>query len=191
MRTIVLVMLALLMGPGQAPAGPAQAIDNAWQLAPLVLKDLQGEERRLYDWHGRVILLNFWATWCGPCQVEVPHLIDYQARYKAHGLQVVSVGLDEPRKLKNFVRTTGINYPVLVTSPGKGASLMREWGNRPGVLPYTVVIGRDGHLVFMRQGIFDDEAFRAYVLPLLERVQAPRSVSREGEGRPLGRPLGL
>jgi thiol-disulfide isomerase/thioredoxin len=181
MKIIRLVVLAAALGAGQTLAGPATAIDNAWELAPLVLKDLRGQERRLYDWHGRVILLNFWATWCGPCQVEVPHLIDYQTRYAPRGLQVVSVGLDEARKLKNFVRSTGINYPVLVTSSGKGASLMREWGNRQSVLPYTVVIDRDGHLVFMRQGIFDDEAFRAYVLPRLDPANAPRSVSRSDQ----------
>ncbi len=184
MRPMGFMLLVLLMGAGRTLAEPAQTLDNAWQLAPLVLEDLQGQERRLYDWHGQVILLNFWATWCGPCQVEVPQLIDYQARYAPRGLQVVSVGLDEPRRLRNFVRTTGINYPVLVTTPGRGTALMRDWGNRAGVLPYTVVIGRDGHLVFMRQGIFDDEAFRAYVLPLLGRAATPQNASRPGDPRP-------
>lgn len=145
-----------------------QGVDNAWALPPLVRKDLSGVERNLYDWHGRVILLNFWATWCAPCQMEIPNLMDYQARYGDQGLQVVSVGMDEARKLKNFVRSVGINYPVLVAAQRSDLDLLRTWGNAQGILPYSVIIDRDGHLVFSRAGIFDDEAFETYVMPLLQ-----------------------
>lgn len=145
-------------------------IDNAWELAPLVLEDLQGVERNLYDWHGSVIVLNFWASWCTPCQIEIPELVKYQSRYGNHGLQIVSVGMDEPRKLSNVARTLGINYPVLVADPKLDSVIMREWGNRKGVLPFSVVIDRDGHLVFMREGMFDSEAFEIWVRPLLDRA---------------------
>ena len=146
-----------------------RAISNAWELPPLILNDLDGQEHNLYDWHGQVIMLNFWATWCGPCQIEIPDFIDYQARYADQGLQIIGIGLDEPRKLRNFVRTIGINYPILQADPELQYSLLKQWGNPFGVLPFTVIIAKDGHLVFMQQGIFNQEAFNTIVKPLLDR----------------------
>ncbi len=167
-----LVVLGLVLAwPGVLQA---RAVDNAWEMPPLTLTDIEGRERNLHDWAGRVILLNFWATWCGPCRLEIPELIRFQERYGPQGLQVVSVGIDEARKLRNYARSIGINYPVLVVGQTRGAELLRRWGDRAGVLPFTVVIGRDGHLVFMRQGIFDREAFATYVAPLLQVPEPKR-----------------
>jgi thiol-disulfide isomerase/thioredoxin len=144
-----------------------KAISNAWELPPLMLNDLKGQQHNLYDWHGKVIMLNFWATWCGPCQIEIPDFIAYQKDYAKKGLQIVGIGLDETRKLRNYVRTVGINYPVLQADPESQYSLLKQWGNSFGVLPFTVIIGKEGHLVYMQQGIFKKEAFDTYVKPLL------------------------
>jgi len=145
----------------------ARPIDNAWKMPPLVLNDLAGQKRQLYDWHGQIILLNFWATWCGPCQIEIPDLIRWQQQYGGKGFKIVSVGLDEVRKLRNFARTVGINYPVLVADPEQQFTLLKQWGDPFGVLPFTVIIGKDGHFIFMQQGIFRQQAFDAIVKPLL------------------------
>ena len=144
-----------------------KAISNAWELPPLILNDLDGKQHNLYDWHGQVIMLNFWATWCGPCQIEIPDFIDYQAHYGDQGLQIIGIGLDEVRKLRNYVRTVGINYPILQADPELQYSLLNQWGNPFGVLPFTVIIARDGHLVFMQQGIFNKQAFDSIVKPML------------------------
>ncbi|HHJ38408.1 MAG: hypothetical protein AXA67_13260 [Methylothermaceae bacteria B42] len=148
-------------------AHPAPAT-NAWDMPPLLLPDLQGKQHNLYDWHGRVILLNFWASWCGPCQIELPHLVDYQKRYGGQGLQVIGIGLDDPAKLANVARTLNLPYPILHAPAKQAVTLLQQWGDRPGVLPYTVVIDRDGTMVFQRVGVFDDEAFELVVLPLLQ-----------------------
>ena len=147
----------------------SREISNAWKLPPLILNDLQGVEHNLYEWHGNVIMLNFWATWCGPCQIEIPDFIDYQAHYADKGLQVIGVGLDEMRKLRNYARTVVINYPILQADPELQYSLLKQWGDPFGVLPFTVIIGKDGHLVFMQQGIFNRQAFEAIVKPLLNK----------------------
>ncbi len=146
----------------------SRPVSNAWQLPPLVLNDLDGQSHNLYEWHGQVIMLNFWATWCGPCQIEIPDFIDYQSRFNANGLQVIGVGLDEIRKLRNYARTVGINYPILHADPELQYTLLKQWGNSFGILPFTVIIDRDGHLVFMQQGIFRKEAFNQIVKPLLK-----------------------
>ncbi len=163
-----LIMIGLVSIFAMSSVLNAKPIDNAWKMEPLVLNDLEGQRRQLYDWHGQVILLNFWATWCGPCQIEIPDLIAWQQQYGDKGLQVVSVGLDEVRKLRNYARTVGINYPVLVADPDSQFSLLKRWGDPFGVLPFSVVIGKDGHFVFMQQGIFRQQAFDAIVKPLLE-----------------------
>ena len=147
------------------------AISSAWELPPLILNDLNGEPQKLYQWHGQVILLNFWATWCGPCQIEIPDFIELQTQYANQGLQIIGIGLDEPRKLQNYVRTVGINYPILQADPELQYSLLKQWGNPFGVLPFTVIIGKDGHLVFMQQGVFHKETFVRIVKPLLMPVK--------------------
>ena len=150
------------------PRNKGSAISNAWEMPPLILNDLDGQEHNLYDWHGKVILLNFWATWCGPCQLEIPDFIAYQSKYGEQGLQIIGIGLDEVRKLRNFVRTVGINYPTLQADPELQYSLLKQWGNPFGVLPFTVVIAKDGRLVYMQQGILDHKAFNTFVKPLLK-----------------------
>lgn len=147
----------------------SRGISNAWKLPPLILNDLNGQTHNLYDWHGKVIMLNFWATWCGPCQIEIPDFIEYQTKHADKGLQIIGVGLDEVRKLRNYVRTVGINYPTLQADPELQYSLLNQWGNPFGVLPFTVIIARDGHLVFMQQGIFNRQAFETIVEPLLDQ----------------------
>jgi len=162
------LLLALSLLPGLLLAEPEkQQITNAWEVSPLVLPDLSDLSHNLNEWRGKVIILNFWATWCGPCQIEIPHLIRYQDQYAAKGLQIIGVGLDEMKKLRNFVRTVGINYPILRADPENYYPLLNQWGNPFGTLPYTVVIDRQGKFVLMQQGIFSDEAFTEIVLPLL------------------------
>jgi thiol-disulfide isomerase/thioredoxin len=166
---LVAAVLALWLWSEEATAS---GVDNAWELPPIVLPDLTGEVRDLRDWRGRVILLNFWAPWCKPCRVEVPHLVQWQTEYGTRGLQVVSVGFDEERRLTNFARTLGITYPVLVAQPEQSRRLLPTWGDPGQLLPHSVVIGRDGHLHYIRQGIMDAEAFRVHVLPLLQDEEA-------------------
>jgi len=145
------------------------AINNAWDLPDIVLKGLDGKTHRLSDWKGKIILLNFWATWCRPCQKEIPEFINWQNNHTSEGLQIVSIGLDEPQKLRNFSRTLGINYPILLADPNQQQTLLLQWGNSMQALPFTIVIGQDGHLHFMRTGEFDEEAFDAYIKPLLQK----------------------
>lgn len=147
----------------------SRAISNAWELAPLILNDLKGQQQNLYQWHGKVIMLNFWATWCGPCQAEIPDFIELQAKYQDQGLQIIGIGLDEERKLRNYVRTVGINYPILQAAPERQYDLLKQWGNPFGVLPFTVVIGKEGQLIYMQQGVFKKQAFDTFVKPLLSQ----------------------
>jgi thiol-disulfide isomerase/thioredoxin len=150
----------------------AGSVTNVRDLPPLILNDPDGEQHNLHDWHGKVIVLNFWASWCGPCLTEIPLIVRYQQEYAEAGLQVIGVAVDEARKARNVVRSLNINYPVLVADPEDSQGLLQHWGNLQQVLPYSVVIDRDGHIHFAEVGIMDDETFREYVLPLLGSAPA-------------------
>lgn len=143
--------------------------NNAWEMRPFNLPDLADQTRTLSDWKGKVIMLNFWASWCAPCQYEIPEFVNFQKEYGDRNLQVIGIGLDEKKKLANVARSLSINYPVLVIAPEFGSALMAKWGNDQGIVPYTVVIAADGTLEYIHRGQMGEDAFKEYVLPLLEK----------------------
>jgi peroxiredoxin len=126
----------------------------------------------LEEWKGKVVVLNFWATGCSPCLSEIPDFVAYQEQYKTRGLQIIGVGLDEEKKLRNVQRTLEINYPVLVADPKKNGALMESWGNKSGIVPYSVVIDRSGRVVYTHLGQMDRDSFNENVLPLLGNVES-------------------
>lgn len=146
---------------------PAGQHDNAWSREPFSLPGLDGVKHSLAEWKGKVIMLNFWATWCPSCQAEISDFIAFQEEYRAQGLQVVGLGLDVEQKLRNVQRTLEINYPILVADPARHTNLVRQWGNSSGVIPYTVVIDREGQIIYTHRGPLHRDAFDENVLPLL------------------------
>jgi len=137
------------------------------QLPSGPLPGLDGHDHRLTDWPGKVLLVNFWAGWCGPCQYEIPDLIAFQTAHADQGLQVIGIGVDSHDRLANVARSLEIDYPVLVAGEGSGARLLADWGNPAGILPYTVVLGADGCIAHIRRGVMDEQELEDYVQPLL------------------------
>ena len=107
--------------------------------------DLNDNNRNIKEWDGKLIMLNFWATWCPPCKKEIPDFIDLQKQYGDQGLQIIGIAIDDKEPAKDFAETIGMNYPVLVTG-GDGVKLAQRYGNVAGVLPYTVIINRTGEI---------------------------------------------
>ena len=108
------------------------------------LESLDGKSMRLSDLRGKAVLLNFWATWCGPCKIEMPWFVEFQNQYGAQGLQIVGVAMDDSGKddIAKFAKDMGVNYPVLM---GKEA-VSDAYGGVPA-LPESFFIGRDGKIV--------------------------------------------
>jgi thiol-disulfide isomerase/thioredoxin len=130
----------------------------------LNLPDLDGRPQPLAQWRGKVLVVNYWASWCKPCVDEMPALSRMNSHYAAWGVQFVGIGLDDAEKLAAFVRTTPVSYPVLVASPAAATPGLQVKG-----LPYTVVIGRDGRIEMTRLGRIDEESLE----PILRRLIGP------------------
>ncbi len=141
------------------------------------IKDLAGREHSLSEWAGKILVVNFWATWCPPCVVEIPVFIKLQAEFGARGLQFVGIALDDPVAAGKFATERAINYPILAGDE-EVARLMEGLGNTIGALPYTVVFDRQGQIVHTHQGEWTPADAHRLLEPLLDPRPANRQVAR-------------
>lgn len=130
------------------------------------LPDLDGQLRSISEWDGKVIALNFWATWCPPCLKEVPEFVSLQAKYQAKGLQFIGVALQKPEEVREFVAEHGMNYPVLAGEL-EVIKLAESYGNHIGALPYTVIIDRNGQVAHVKPGVLPTEEAESIITRLL------------------------
>jgi cytochrome c biogenesis protein CcmG/thiol:disulfide interchange protein DsbE len=137
------------------------------------LKNSSGDPVRLGDFRGRVVLLNFWATWCGPCQVEIPWFVEFEKKYQGEGFTVLGVSMDDEgwKVVKPFVAAKNINYPVVL-----GDEKVNQLYGGIDALPTTLVLGRDGRIVFIHSGLIGKDEYRREILQLLaEKTSEARS----------------
>jgi thiol-disulfide isomerase/thioredoxin len=147
----------------------AAAQDKPKDAPRLTLRDLHGRAVRLRDYRGRVLLLNFWATWCPPCRAETPDLVRLQREHAAQGLQVIGVTYPPESRAatRRFVRSFKINYPIL-----EGTRATKSLFIAGETLPVSVVIDRDGQVRAVIEGILLPEEFDEKIKPLLEKTKA-------------------
>jgi len=169
-------LLVALVALAAAAAGFAY---NAWRTAPhpagseplralmsAAFPDLKGEAQAIEQWRGKVVVVNFWATWCAPCREEIPMFVRLQDKYRSQGLQFVGIAIDDAAKVAPYAAELGMNFPVLI-SGAAGIELTRSLGNRAGVLPFTIILTRDGKIAQTETGAAKEARIEPLIASLL------------------------
>ena len=146
---------AALSAKAPAPPPGAQVAKRGETLNSMKLPDLDGVMTDVPGkYAGRPLLINIWASWCGPCLREMPELQRFSAEQAGNGVQVVGIALDDAVSVQAFLQQVRIDYPILLDTPGPADAGVRL-GNPAGVLPYSVLVSADGRLLKQRFGPFD------------------------------------
>ncbi len=135
------------------------------RLPAFAYPDLEGRTRRSDEWQGRVLVLNFWASWCPPCREETPLFVALQEEYAKQNVRFVGIAIDDAEPVRDFVDTYGVEYPILLGDMD-AITLSRRLGNRFEGLPFTVVVAPDGRIVSRFQG----GVSRQQLEPVLQRT---------------------
>jgi len=184
MKNIALIALVIIIAGGAGFAVQRYLQNDAYNLPAVMpqkslntdiigttrpafeLADLEGKLRNIDEWNGKVVLVNFWATWCPPCKKEMPGFIELHEKYKSQGFEVIGIALDDKESVQNFVDTIGVNYTIM-PADYKGLTLSRDYGNHIGALPYSVFIDRDGKIIASKAGEVTKKQVEGVILPLL------------------------
>jgi len=184
-KTILAILLTILLGVSAAIllhrhfkpqddhgeiAADASLIPHPLQvhttLPNFTLTDLEGKPQSPGQWAGKVLVFNFWATWCPPCRQEIPGFIALQHELGAKGLQFVGIAIDDPEAVRRFATETQFNYPILV-GDSVALKLSQQLGNRLQGLPFSVIFDREGQVVYSTVGGLTPETLREKAGPLL------------------------
>ena len=185
MKNIIQFALVIIIAGGAGFGLQRYIQQDEHQLAPIIpqavnnnvigtirpafeLIDTNEKLRNIDEWNGKVLLVNFWATWCPPCKKEMPAFIELQEQYSNQGFQVIGLAIDDIDSVKDFVDTLGVNYPALIADYS-GIELSRKYGNNIGALPFSVFVGRDGKILSTKTGELSKKQVEDIILPLIKQ----------------------
>ncbi len=183
-RIINWISLLALLVVGFASASPAQTKRVAKPvekpLPNLILNTIDGQKWNLYENRGRVVLINFWATWCAPCRTETPMLVNLGKEYKERGLKIVGITLDEggTEIIKKFVADYKIDYPILLPVPGSALS-------RIDPVPTTLLIDANGRLAKKYVGALSEKILRGDIEKLTKGLAVKNETTKNAKKRNL------
>lgn len=162
--SLIAAVLLTSFGAWRYVAPNAQAANEFAQkgeaLTKLSLPDLDGKPQALAQWQGKVLVINYWATWCVPCLDEMPAFSRLQQKHADRGVRFVGLSIDDPDKVREFQKKTPVIYPLLIAEPSTIA-LTEALGNAAQGLPFTVVIDRKGQVAATRLGRFKEDELDA------------------------------
>ena len=164
LSTASIVATACSQQPEAADSAVVKPVEARRAAPDFELKDPDGRTVRLSDYRGKVVLLNFWATWCGPCRIEIPWFIEFERNLKHKGFAVIGVSLDEGGwdVVKPYLRQIGVNYRVLL-----GDDRVATLYGGVDSLPTTFLIDREGRIAAVHVGLVSKKVYREGIDALL------------------------
>jgi thiol-disulfide isomerase/thioredoxin len=165
-RVVIGAGAILALAAGISLALFDRAPTDASALLALSLPDSAGRPQPLTQWQGKVLVVNFWATWCGPCREEMPDLVRAQKEYGAKGLQVVGIAADTADKVQQFAKEIELNYPALIGGYA-AIDLSKDLGNNLVALPFTLILDRQGKVAYRHLGPVKPDKLRDVIAGLL------------------------
>ena len=170
MKTLQIIFIIALLG---LTAGIGVRMVNQWQteqqpqpLPTFSFPDLNGTPHSSAEWTGKIIVLNFWATWCPSCLKEIPAFMALQTQY-GEKVQFIGIALDDLEAVKTSQQKTAVNYPLLISGDWAGFQLAKQLGNSVSAIPYTVVVNHDGQVIYRHAGELTTSELQAAISPLL------------------------
>ena len=163
---IAFAVLAVLYILGKATPSAPQAVKPGQAVADFSTLGANGGTVRLSDFKGKVVLVNFWATWCGPCRMEIPDLVALQKKYEAKGFSVLGISDDDaPDKPNEFARSNGMTYPIGMATQ----AIKNQFGGVKG-LPTSFLIDRNGKIVWSQEGVNPSVSMESVLSPEIEKA---------------------
>jgi thiol-disulfide isomerase/thioredoxin len=164
--------LSFLLGARTATVAPGATTQDSVlkvgdALGDIRLADRDGKSRALSEWRGKLVVLNFWASWCGPCREEMPMLDRVRARYADRSLEIIGVASEPAADALGFLDQNPVSYPILINAPDDPLDVSLHLGNTQSVLPFTALISRDGNILATRMGNFSEPALEEWIKPYL------------------------
>lgn len=170
MKTVQLIfiiaLLALTAGIGMRMVNQWQAEQQPMPLPEFSFPDLNGTSQISTQWQGKIVVLNFWATWCPSCLKEIPAFMALQTQY-GEKVQFIGIALDDLEAVKTFQQKTAVNYPLLISGDFAGFQLAKKLGNLISAIPYTVIVDNSGQVVYRHSGEMSANELQAVISPLL------------------------
>jgi peroxiredoxin len=151
--------------------GPTTALSSE-ALYAATFPDSEGNTQAISQWRGKIMVINFWATWCPPCREEMPELSRFHEHYRNKGVLVLGIATDDVAKIREFTQETQVSYPLLAGDMD-AMNLGNALGNNKGILPYTVIVDRDGSVVKTYFGRVNHVMLEEALLPLLAQSLSP------------------
>jgi thiol-disulfide isomerase/thioredoxin len=163
---IIAALIALGLGFSARHFFPPIEKNTPGALPAFNLPDLSGHQHNISEWQGKVLVINFWATWCPSCLKEIPEFIALQKQYGDQGLQFIGIALEGQEPAAKYAAANSINYPILLGGDN-GIALTQQLGNAVGVVPYTLIVDRQGQIAHRHPGEFSKKQIIDIVTPLL------------------------
>lgn len=169
-------LLASCSRPSSLPTSDLKSQGQRKQAPNFTLKDADGNAVNLADYRGKVVLVNFWATWCGPCEAEIPWFIEFEKKYKDQGFAVLGVSMDDDgwKSVRPYVASHKINYRIMI-----GSELVSQQFGEIESLPTSFVLDREGRIASNHIGLVDKVDYQNEIVKLL---QDPRNTAAGGRG---------